>query len=101
MERLCRNCFDFVNPARWSLGYTLCLKCGEKFAKGEPLPQPEKIPLTQKELMEEVKRNNELRKIAAEQKKRVAEKYAKKEADAKIKWKKKESARLKKKYGEV
>jgi len=96
MEYICSNCFDFIKPERWSLGYRLCLACGELYAKGQPLPKPVKIPPTK----EEIKRANELRQIEAEVKKRIAKKNSEKIAADVKKRKLKEMERLKKKYGE-
>lgn len=31
----CRHCGDDVSPARWELGYRLCLFCGEDAARAE------------------------------------------------------------------
>lgn len=96
MDYICANCFDFINPKRWSLGYRLCLSCGELYAKGQPLPKPVQTPPTK----EEIKRANELRQIEAEAKKRAAEKFSK-ERDLKLKKiRDAEMARLKKKYRE-
>ena len=96
IEHICANCFAFVLPARWGLGYKLCLSCGEKFAKGEPLPKPEKIPLTP----EDIKVANEIRQIEAEVRKKKAQKLSEQIERARKKEKQKEWDRLKKKYGE-
>ena len=96
MEFICSNCFDFIKPERWALGYRLCLSCGELYAKGQPLPKPVKIPLTK----EEIKIASELRQIEAEVKKRIAKKNEEKIAADIRKRKLKEMERLKKKYGE-
>ena len=96
IEHICANCFAFVSPARWELGYKLCLSCGETFAKGEPLPKPKKIPLTP----EEIKVANEIRQIEAEVRKKKAQKLSEQIERARKKEKQKEWDRLKKKYGE-
>jgi len=96
MENICGNCFEFVNPKRWALGYTLCLNCGDKLAKGESLPKPTPIQKTQKEIDEEW--GVELKRRNAEKLKlqKQAEAYEKKRKLLK----QKEFERLKKKWGE-
>jgi len=96
MEFICSNCFAFIKPERWALGYRLCLSCGELYAKGQPLPKPVKMPPTK----EEIKIANELRQIEAEVKKRIIKKNEEKIAADIKKRKLKEMERLKKKYGE-
>jgi hypothetical protein len=96
MDYICSNCFDFIKPERWALGYRLCLGCGELYAKGQPLPKPVKIPPTQ----EEIARAKEIRQIEMEVKRRFAKKNAEKIAADVKKKKLKEMERLKKKYGE-
>jgi ribosomal protein L37AE/L43A len=32
-KNLCKKCFSHVLDARWKLGYTTCLQCGEAEAK--------------------------------------------------------------------
>lgn len=33
----CRTCGDEINPARWLLGYRVCLWCGEEQARADRL----------------------------------------------------------------
>ncbi len=96
MDYICSNCFAFIKPERWNLGYRLCLSCGELYAKGLPLPKPVKIPPSK----EEIKAANELRRVEAEAKKRSAERFAKESAARLKKIRDAEMARLKKKYRE-
>ncbi len=96
MDYICSNCFAFINPERWNLGYRLCLSCGELHAKGLPLPKPIKIPPSK----EEIKEANELRRIEAEAKVRAKEKFNKEVEAYSKKIRDAEMARLKKKYRE-
>jgi hypothetical protein len=96
LECICANCFEFISPGRWNLGYRLCLSCGEKYAKGDPLPKPVKAPLTK----EQIKAANEIRAIENAARKKAVKKLAD-EHERSIKRRKlKELDRLKKKYGE-
>lgn len=92
MDYICSNCFDFIKPERWALGYRLCLSCGELYAKGQPLPKPVKTPPTQ----EEIARAKEILQIEMEVQRRIAAKNAKKIAADVQKKKLKEMERLKK-----
>jgi hypothetical protein len=96
IERICANCFAFVSPGRWDLGYRLCLSCGEKYAKGDPLPKPVKVPPTE----DEIKVANEIRAIEALARKKAALKLVEQHERSIKKRKQVEWERLKKKYGE-
>lgn len=96
IELICANCFEFISPGRWNLGYRLCLSCGEKYAKGDPLPKPVKVPLT----IEQIKAANEIRVIENAARKKAAQKLVEQEERSMKRRKLKEWERLKKKYGE-
>ncbi len=96
MENICGNCFEFVNPKRWALGYKLCLNCGDQLAKGESLPKPTPIKKTQKEIDDDYKEDQKLQRAKQLIEMELAEVHEKKRKLLK----QKEFERLKKKWGE-
>jgi hypothetical protein len=55
-KNLCNKCGDHVLTARWKLGYSTCLACGDKQAKAVrhtivPLPKSNYIVVTDMQLL--------------------------------------------------